>query len=145
MKKILLINGPNINLLGTRQKDIYGSNTLKDLENLCNETASALKIDLTCKQTNSESDIIELIQNAEANNFAGIIINAAAFSHTSIAILDALLAVKIPKIEVHISNICKRDSFRNNSYVSKATDGVIMGLGFLGYVCALYAIENLTK
>ncbi len=145
MKKILLINGPNLNLLGTRQQDIYGNKTLKDLENLCNETATVLSINLTCKQTNSESQIVELIQKAEENNFSGIIINAAAFSHTSVAILDALLAIKIPKIEVHISNICKRDSFRGNSYVSKATDGVIMGLGFLGYVCALYAIENLAK
>lgn len=139
MKNILVINGPNLNMLGSREKDIYGTTSLKDIEELCDKEAETLGFKVKCFQSNDEAKIIEEIHNAK-DNFAGIIINAAAFTHTSIAIMDALLAVNIPTIEVHISNIYKREEFRHKSYISKASQGVICGFGIEGYRLALLGL-----
>lgn len=142
MKNILVINGPNLNMLGSREKDIYGTTSLKDIEELCEAEGQKLGFSVKCFQSNDEAKIIEEIHNAK-DNFAGIIINAAAFTHTSIAIMDALLAVKIPTIEVHISNIYKREEFRHKSYISKASEGIICGFGIEGYRLALQALQNI--
>ncbi len=143
-KPILILNGPNLNLLGTREPEIYGRETLKDIENLCAKRAEALGLSIDFRQSNAESELIGWIQGA-GKTFDGIIINPAAFSHTSIAILDALKSLSIPIIEVHLSNIHSREEFRHHSYVSKAAKGVICGLGAQGYLFALDAIKSLLK
>ncbi len=132
-------------MLGKREEDIYGNFTLGELEAFCRSTANSLSMELDFFQTNSESEIVNLIQKVDEVGYCALIINAAGFSHTSVAILDALLTVKLPKVELHLSNIYKRENFRSFSYISKGVDGVITGLGPLGYVSALYAIENITK
>jgi 3-dehydroquinate dehydratase-2 len=141
-KPILILNGPNLNLLGTREPEIYGRESLKDIENLCAERAKALGLATEFRQSNSESELIGWIQGA-GKTFDGIIINPAAFSHTSIAILDALKSLSIPIIEVHLSNIHQREEFRHHSYVSKAAKGVICGLGSQGYLFALEALKEM--
>ena len=135
MASILLLNGPNLNLLGTRQPDIYGSETLADVEALCRALAGELGLTLLFRQSNAEHQLIEWIQ--EARDGTGIIINPAAYSHTSVAILDALKTCSCPVLEVHISNIHQRESFRHQSYVSQAATGVIAGFGTHGYLLAL--------
>lgn len=142
--KILLVNGPNLNTLGTREPDIYGHETLTDIEARCKTAAKALKLELECFQSNHEGEIIDIIQKA-GKKHQGLIINPAAFTHTSIAIMDALLLLKIPVIEVHLSNIFKREEFRHHSYVSLASKGVICGLGSHGYVLALEALAALVS
>jgi len=143
MKKILLINGPNLNMLGTREKSIYGDITLGELENELNSIATTHNIMLTCLQTNTEGQMIEYIQQA-LNQYEFIILNPAAFTHTSIAVRDALLAVAIPFIEVHLSNIFAREPFRHKSFFSDIAVGTISGFGKHGYICALnYAIHEL--
>ena len=138
MKKILVINGPNLNLLGTREPDIYGKKTLKDIEEECKKEFKNIKIIFT--QSNSESEIIELIHNTE--EYCGIIINAGAFTHTSIAIHDALKAINLPKVEVHISNIYNRDDFRKKSFISPVVDGIIAGFGTNVYKLAINSLVN---
>ncbi|MFL2676018.1 MAG: type II 3-dehydroquinate dehydratase [Alphaproteobacteria bacterium] len=138
MKKILVINGPNLNLLGTREPDIYGKKTLNDIEEECKKEFKNIKIIFT--QSNSESEIIELIHNTEG--YGGIIINAGAFTHTSIAIHDALKAIKLPKVEVHISNIYNRDDFRKKSFISPVVDGIIAGFGTNVYKLAINSLVN---
>ena len=138
MKKILVINGPNLNLLGTREPDIYGKKTLNDIEEECKKEFKNIKIIFT--QSNSESEIIELIHNTE--EYCGIIINAGAFTHTSIAIHDALKAIKLPKVEVHISNIYNRDDFRKKSFISPVVDGIIAGFGTNVYKLAINSLVN---
>lgn len=138
---ILIINGPNLNLLGTREPEIYGYGTLADVASLCEEEASRQGFSVDFRQSNLEGEIITWIQEARGN-VAGIIINPGAYTHTSIAIMDALLAIDVPVIEVHISNIFKRESFRHHSYVSQAAQGVICGLGATGYGLAVQAIAN---
>ena len=134
--KIYVLNGPNLNLLGDREPDIYGNISLKDIEkSLCNY-GKKNNSEIYFKQTNHEGELIEFVHEASKKANA-IIINPAGYSHTSVALLDALLTVKIPIIEVHISNIFKREDFRHNSYVSKAAIGVISGLGIEGYLYAL--------
>ncbi len=133
MTKILIINGPNLNLLGTRQTDIYGTDTLDDVVKLCQKTVSEIKIDHL--QSNHEGVLIDKIHEARGT-YDGIIINAGAFSHTSIAIFDALNAYEGYVIEMHISNIYNRESFRHHSYISKRANGVIAGLGASGYIFA---------
>ena len=136
MKKILVINGPNLNLLGDREPEIYGIKTLKDIENEClNEFK---ELELVFCQSNSESEIIEYIHSA--SKFTALIINAGALTHTSIAIHDALKAIKIPKIEVHISNIYRREEFRKNSFISPVVDGIIAGFGTDVYKLAIFSI-----
>ena len=141
---ILLVNGPNLNLLGTREPHIYGSETLKDVEAKSKQAAKTLGLTLECFQSNHEGEIINKIQEA-IKKHQGIIINAGAYSHTSIAIMDALLAFKGVIIEVHLSNLFTRESFRHESYVSRVAKGMICGLGSQGYLLALSAMADLTK
>lgn len=139
MKKILVLHGPNLNLLGSREPSIYGSRTLNQINSDLTKEAKNEGIELTYFQSNAESDLIEAIQRAKDNiNF--IIINPAAFTHTSVALRDALCAVAIPFIEVHLSNIYSRETFRHHSYFSDIAKGVISGFGALGYSLALKAI-----
>jgi 3-dehydroquinate dehydratase-2 len=138
---IYLLNGPNLNLLGMRQPAIYGQETLADLERDCRRVATGHKLEIAFHQSNREYEMIDWI-HAAREGAAGIIINPAAFSHTSIAILDALNAYDGPVIEVHISNVHKREEFRHHSYVSLRADGVIAGFGTQGY---LLAIERLAR
>ena len=140
-KKICILNGPNLNLLGEREPEIYGRSSLKDVEKSLNKIAKTNDLEIVFEQSNHEGELIELIQTASKES-KGIIINPAGYTHTSIAIYDALLSSKLPIIEVHLSNIYKRENFRHISYVSKAADGVISGLGVEGYIFALKALIN---
>ncbi len=141
---ILILNGPNLNLLGEREPEVYGHETLADIEAACRKTAKALGLAVKFHQSNSEAELVDLIQKARGKA-GGIIINAGALSHTSIAILDALQAVEIPVIEVHLSNIFRRETFRRRSYVSRAATGLICGLRGHGYVLALEAMARFQK
>ncbi|MCK4906533.1 MAG: type II 3-dehydroquinate dehydratase [Spirochaetes bacterium] len=141
MKKILLINGPNLNLLGEREPDLYGKSTLKDIEDTLKERIKGSGIDLVCFQSNHEGEIIDFLQ-AECSKGTGIILNAGAFTHTSIAIRDTLIAKEALIVEVHLSNIYKRESFRKRSYFSDISAGVIAGLGPGVYE---YALDFLLK
>ena len=140
--KILVINGPNLNLLGTREKEKYGQSTLEDIKNKCEAHAKKVGIVIKFEQSNVEGEIVNLIQSAK-KRYDGIVINAGGYTHTSVAILDALLAVKIPTIELHITNIYKREEFRHKSLISKAAVGIICGLGVNGYLMALDGIKNI--
>ena len=139
---IYIINGPNLNLLGQREPEIYGSNTLKDVEDICIKIANNANIKINFLQSNAEHEIINWIHSAR-EEASGIIINPAAYSHTSIAILDALTLFDKPIIEVHISNIHKREVFRHNSYVSQKSTAVIAGFGIDGYKIALEKMIDL--
>jgi 3-dehydroquinate dehydratase-2 len=141
---ILVLNGPNLNLLGTREPEVYGTGTLDDLETLCAETAEGIGIAIDFRQSNIEGELISWVQEARGRA-AGLIINPAGYSHTSIALMDAVLTLDIPVIEVHLSNIHKREAFRHNSYMSRAADGVICGLGFAGYRLALIALSDILE
>ena len=145
MKKILVINGPNLNLLGKREVEIYGKSSLKDIENETRKFAKINKIEIEFKQSNEESIIIDWIQDCMKNKYDGLLINAGAYTHTSIAIFDALKAIKIPIIEIHLSNIYKREEFRKKSFISEVANGVIFGFGSYSYILAVMAIKNLTK
>lgn len=138
---VLILNGPNLNLLGTREPGIYGNETLADIEVRCRQRAEELGLAIDFRQSNSEGELVDWIQQAPATQ-AGIAINAGAYTHTSVAILDALLAVDLPIIEVHLSNIYRRDEFRHHSYISKVAVGMICGFGGLGY---LFAVEALAR
>ncbi|MCE9664579.1 type II 3-dehydroquinate dehydratase [Halomonas sp. M5N1S17] len=140
MNKVLVLHGPNLNLLGTRQPEIYGSETLNDINNALYEKAAMNGWDVTCRQSNHEGELIDAIHAARIDGTAAIIINPAAYTHTSVAILDALNAFDGTVIEVHLSNVHKRESFRHHSYVSLRADGVIAGLGSQGYQAALDAL-----
>lgn len=140
--EILILNGPNLNLLGKRQPEIYGHETLADVEAACAAQAKAAGARITLRQTNSEAELIGWIHDARGTA-AGIVINPAAFTHTSVAILDALNAYDGPVIEVHISNVHKRESFRHHSYVSLRAEGVIAGCGVQGYELALARVLRL--
>lgn len=138
MAKVLVLNGPNLNLLGTREPTLYGSETLADIESALKRIAQNQAIELDFFQSNAEHEIVDTIHQAQ-NNCQFIIINPAAFTHTSVAIRDALTSVGIPFIEVHITNIHKRERFRQHSYLSDVAEGVICGLGTYGYTLALEA------
>jgi 3-dehydroquinate dehydratase-2 len=142
MRRVLVLNGPNLNLLGLRQPEIYGRETLADLEALCREAASRLGLDLDFRQSNHEGILVDWIGEARGS-VAAIVINPAAYSHSSIALLDALNAFEGPVIEVHLSNIHRRETFRHHSYVSLRADGVIAGCGSQGYVLALERVARL--
>ena len=141
-KNILILNGPNLNMLGTREPEIYGSETLDDIEKNVRAHAAALGYSIDFRQTNSEADLIDWIQLA-TGRFSAILINAGAFTHTSVAILDALQTVDMPIIEVHLSNIFQREKFRHHSYISPAANGVICGFGGNSYILALDAAHNI--
>tara|TARA_Y100000817_G_scaffold304954_1_gene288512 strand:- start:30 stop:476 length:447 start_codon:yes stop_codon:yes gene_type:complete len=142
--KILFINGPNLNLLGEREQSQYGSITYDELQNICIKKSSELDINLEFVQSNIEGEIVTWIQKAKENQ-DGIIINAAGFTHTSVAIRDALQIFKKPKIELHISNIYKREEFRKKSLISDVVDGGIFGLGSNGYILAIMAMHKKLK
>ncbi len=142
MNLVYVLNGPNLNLLGKRQPEIYGGETLADVEADCRKVAAELGLTLRFHQSNREYEIIDWIHEAR-DNACGIVINPAAFTHTSVAILDALNAFEKPVIEVHISNVHKREAFRHHSYVSLRADGVIAGLGTQGYTLALRRVAQL--
>ncbi len=141
MQRILVLNGPNLNLLGKRQPNIYGKLTLDDIEANCAETAKTLGITVKFAQSNHEGELIDRIQTA-SENFDGIILNAGAFTHTSVAIMDAIGSVETPVLELHLSNIHKREEFRHNSFVAKVAIGMICGLGANGYPLALQAMRD---
>ncbi len=135
-KNILIINGPNLNMLGKREPEIYGSKTLDDVKIECQDIGKELAITVDFRQSNTEGEIVGWIQES-GQKFAGIIINAGAYTHTSVAIRDALLSINLPIIEVHISNIFKREDFRHHSFISDVALGMISGLGTDGYLLAL--------
>lgn len=139
MSKILVLNGPNLNLLGRREPGIYGSETLEEIENRLQEAARTAAVTLEFRQFNAEHEMVERIHAAMDDGTAYIIINPAAFTHTSVALRDALLGVAIPFIEVHLSNVHKREEFRRHSYLTDIAVGVIAGLGSIGYDLALQA------
>ena len=145
MNKILVINGPNLNLLGKREVEIYGKTSLKEIESETKEYAKNNDLEVEFKQSNEESEMINWIQSCMKNNYNGLLINAGAYTHTSIAIFDALKAIKIPIVEIHLSNIHKREEFRKKSYISEVADGVIFGFGSYSYILAVIAIKNLLK
>jgi 3-dehydroquinate dehydratase-2 len=138
---VFVLNGPNLNMLGLRQPKVYGRATLADVETLCRERAEGLGLAMDFRQSNHEGELVGWIQEAR-KAAAGIVINAGAYTHTSVAILDALLTAEKPVIEVHLSNVFRRESFRHHSYVSPAATGVIVGLGPLGYALALEALAG---
>ena len=144
MSKILIINGPNLNLLGEREQTQYGSRDYKYLEEICQNRAKDLNMLIEIKQSNVEGEIVNFIQNARKTH-SGIIINAAGYSHTSVAIRDALSIFKKPIIEVHISNIYKREDFRHKSLISAVVTGIICGLGVNGYTLAINSMQELLK
>lgn len=139
---IAVLNGPNLNMLGLRQPEVYGRDTLDDVESLCAETAEQLGLAIDFRQSNLEGELVTWIQQCRGRA-AGIVINPAGYSHTSVALMDALLASELPVVEVHISNIHRREAFRHHSYVSKVAVGVICGLGIGGYALALQAMADL--
>ena len=143
-KKIKIINGPNLNLLGTREPDIYGGNTLVEIENMIKHHVkeNSYVFDLDFFQSNSEGEIVESLQDA-GKNCDGVIVNAGGLTHTSVIILDCLLAINIPKIEVHISNPFTREEFRHNSYISRGVNGLICGLGANSYLLAIDALHKI--
>ncbi len=144
MSKILIINGPNLNLLGEREQSQYGKKDYKFLEEICLNRAKELKIDLEIKQSNVEGEIVNIIQDSR-NNHDGIIINAGGYTHTSVAIRDALSVFKKPIIELHISNIYKREDFRHKSMISDVATGGIFGLGLDGYILAINSMQKLLQ
>ena len=144
MKKIIIINGPNLNLLGNREKNIYGDISLQAIEKKTKEKCKEMDIDLFFCQSNNEGELINFIQSAE-EKYDGLIINPAAFTHTSVALLDALRAISKPKIEIHLSNIYNREDYRKNSITSEGVNGLICGFGSLSYMLAIEAINNLIK
>ena len=143
-KKIIIINGPNLNLLGEREQSQYGSITFDQLKKKCIEKTNELNLDLKFIQSNIEGEIVTIIQNAR-NEYDGMIINAAGFTHTSVSIRDALDIYKKPIIELHISNIYKREEFRHKSMISNVVTGIICGLGANGYILAINAMHELLK
>ena len=144
MNKIIILNGPNLNLLGEREKNQYGNYTLKDIEENCSEYAKKMILKLSLFQSNIEGELVEKIQ-ASRNNQDGLIINAGGYTHTSVAIHDALKILKIPIIELHISNIYNREEFRHKSLISKVANGIICGFGADGYIMSLEAIKKFLK
>lgn len=141
-KKILILNGPNLNMLGIREPEVYGRNTLNDIKALCLKKGDEEGFDISFHQSNSENELIEMIHDAR-DNFNGIIINPASYTHTSVAILDALLSTNLPTIEVHLTNLYKRESFRQNSITAKAAYGLICGFGMNGYALAISALKEI--
>ena len=141
-KKILIINGPNLNLLGDREESKYGKVTLEEVKKNCETHGKAIDFQIKFYQSNMEGEIVTMIQKAKGT-FDGIIINAAGYTHTSVSILDALLAIKLPTIEVHITNIYNREEFRKKSLISRAAQGIICGFGVNGYIMALDTMREI--
>jgi 3-dehydroquinate dehydratase-2 len=142
---LYVINGPNLNLLGTREPEKYGTSTLADVEALCRDAAGRHGYAVEFRQSNREGELVDWIQQAGRERAVGIVLNAAAYTHTSVAILDAIAAVGVPTIEVHITNIQAREPFRHNSYVSMAAKGLVCGFGIHGYALAIDGLAALVK
>jgi 3-dehydroquinate dehydratase-2 len=134
---VYVLNGPNLNLLGTREPAVYGSATLADVEKLCADTAAGFGLAVLCRQSNHEGELIDWIHEAHAGKAAGIVLNAGGYTHTSVALHDALVAVQIPTVEVHVSNVYARDSFRHHSFIAKAAFASLCGFGVDGYRLAI--------
>ena len=147
MKKVLVLNGPNLNLLGTREPAVYGAETLADVERLCRDEAGKLGLDADCRQSNHEGQLIDWIHEAgreiAAGNMLGVVLNPGAFTHTSIALHDAIKGASATVIELHISNVHAREKFRHRSYISPAARGIIVGFGVQGYAIAIGALARL--
>ena len=147
MKRILVLNGPNLNLLGVREPAVYGSDTLADVERLCRDEGEKLGVAVDCRQSNHEGVLIDWIQEAgreiAAGNMLGVVLNAGAFTHTSVALHDAIKGANATVIELHISNVHAREAFRHHSYISPAARGVIVGFGVVGYAIAIDALVRL--
>ncbi|MCH9808376.1 MAG: type II 3-dehydroquinate dehydratase [Alphaproteobacteria bacterium] len=143
-KSVFVLNGPNLNLLGKREPEVYGTDTLDDVRARTETRAGELGLSVEFRQSNSEGELVDWIQEAREDASA-IILNAAGYTHTSVAILDALQAAELPVIEVHLSNIFRRDPFRNHSYISLGANGVICGLGAKGYELAIEAVADIIK
>jgi 3-dehydroquinate dehydratase-2 len=141
-KTLYVLNGPNMNLLGSREPEKYGRTTLAEVEKLCRTTAKRFGLDIVFRQSNIEGELVNWIQEAQAKNAAGLIINPAGYTTTSIAILDALFTLKMPIVEIHVTNIHQRETFRHNSYVSKAAKAVICGFGADGYALAITGLAG---
>lgn len=141
MPSILILNGPNLNLLGTRQPDVYGATTLEDIENLCRDAGARLGISIAFEQSNHEGTLIDQIHAAKTS-YGAIVLNAGAFTHTSVAIMDAIASVELPVVEVHLSNIHAREPFRHKSFIAPVAIGQICGFGAKGYILALEALSE---
>ena len=141
-KPVFILNGPNLNMLGTREPDIYGAETLNDISAACTKRGRELSLDVDVRQTNQEGELVEWVQQARTAA-SGVIINAAAYTHTSVAVHDAVRAIEAPVIEVHLSNVFARESFRHHSYISPVARGVICGFGANSYILAIDAIVGL--
>jgi 3-dehydroquinate dehydratase-2 len=144
-KKILVVHGPNLNLLGEREKDVYGKTTLAEIDSQLQSAAKSAGVELETFQSNHEGEIVEIIGKAKKNGVAAIVINPAAYTHTSVAIRDALLAVELPTVEVHLSNIYKREEFRHKSLIAPASSGQITGFGVNSYLLGLQAAIKLIE
>lgn len=138
-KSILILNGPNLNLLGSRQREVYGMTTLDDIQHMCSTRAKSLGLDIDFRQSNTEGELVDWLHGAK-DKHAGVIINAGAYTHTSIALMDAISSIELPAIEVHLSNIHAREEFRQVSYLSKVVIGQICGFGAKGYELAIEAM-----
>jgi 3-dehydroquinate dehydratase-2 len=136
-RTVYVLNGPNLNLLGTREPETYGHARLADVERLCSETAAHYGLEADCRQSNSEGELIDFIHEAQVKQAVGIVLNAGGYSHTSIALHDALTAVKIPTVEVHVTNIYAREDFRHHSFIAKAAFATLCGFGIDGYRLAI--------
>jgi 3-dehydroquinate dehydratase II len=149
MTSVFILNGPNLNLLGTRQPEVYGSATLADVEKLCREEADALGLDVVFRQTNTEGELIDWIHEAGRDvargTSIGAVLNPGALTHTSIALHDAIEGVQLPVVEVHISNVHRRESFRHVSYISPVARGIVVGFGVQGYVLAVRGLHELSE
>ena len=147
MTTVFVLNGPNLNLLGTREPEIYGTATLADVERLCRDTAAELGLEVDFRQSNREGELVDWLQEAgaavAAGTALGAVLNPAAYSHTSIALPDAIEGASLPLIEVHISNVHRREAFRHHSYVSRVAAGVIVGMGVAGYPLAIRGLHAL--
>ena len=141
MKKFLLLNGPNLNLLGTREPEIYGADTLESIEHEVCARAKELGVEVVCKQTNHEGEMIDLLHMAR-NEFDGVLLNAGAYTHYSVAIRDAIAAIELPCVEIHLSNVHKREEFRHHSVIAPVCLGVICGFGKTSYLLALEALAR---
>lgn len=142
--QIYILNGPNLNLLGQREPGIYGATTLADVEALCGRTAAAHGLEAVCRQSNHEGALVDLLHEAHACGAVGAVLNAGAYTHTSVALLDAVRAIAPPVIEVHLSNVHAREPFRQHSYPAQAAKGVIAGFGPMGYALAIQALAALS-
>ena len=149
MASVLILNGPNLNLLGTRKPEVYGTTTLADVEKLCSDAAAKLGLDVDFKQSNHEGQLIDWIHETgaavKAGNSIGAVFNPGAFTHTSVALHDAIEGASLPLIECHISNVHKREEFRHHSFISPIASGIIVGFGVHGYVLAIHGLHHLSQ